>query len=132
MDNSFLEKFYVYRCLGEEEKWGALILDSGLDKLTNVAFGMRVFANNEKAAIGRARDLYEKIHKYDSDKDNIRRFACSALKKMISSSADPKKVARTSMEYAIAMNEVFKAHFENLEETENINATDSSEPALNN
>ena len=112
MDQSHLEKFYVYRSLGEEERWGALILDSGLGRLPNISFGMRIFAINEKAAIARARNLYEEIHKYDSDKDNVRRFACSILKQTRADGMDADSAAGVSLKYAIAMNKVFKNYFD--------------------
>lgn len=109
---SNLEYFYVYRSLHSDESWGALLGCSAAGNLPNIDFGMIVYATNEKRAIARARDLYEKVHKYDSDKDNLRRFTCSALKAAVEAGKSPEEAATSSMKYAKRMNEVFRKHFE--------------------
>lgn len=78
---------------------------------------MKVFARNEKEAISRARILYEAIHKYDSDRDNIRRFACAALKSVVKHDLrqdrpNPEYAASCAMDYALRMNEEFSRHFD--------------------
>jgi len=87
-EDLILEKFYVYRSLNNDETWGAVTLHNYLSILPNVDFGMRIFAKNEKEAIGKAKATYDKIHVYDSDKENIRRFAAAALKHFIKYDAD--------------------------------------------
>jgi hypothetical protein len=128
-----LETFYVYRSLHSDESWNAVLGICRISKLPNVDFGMRVFAKNEKEAIARGRDLYEKIHKWDSDKDNIRRFAAAALKSMSSGivgkgplkgigGSEIKTIAEVTMKLAIATNEEYNKYFESLdnENTEGI------------
>lgn len=117
-----IEKFYVYRELGDVSKWGALILGDTLpDRLPNLAFGMKVFAVNEKEAITKAKEIYDKVHAYDSDKENIRRFASSALKSytnrynMDMREVDIENTAKAVMKIAIKMNEEYNKYFEELE-----------------
>ena len=86
---SNLETFYVYRSLHSDETWGALLGCSNVCILPNVDFGMLVYARNEREAILRGRELYERIHKNDSDKDNIRRFVYSALRQAMEEGLDP-------------------------------------------
>lgn len=119
-DEISLEKFYVYRSLQNDESWGALLLGSRLaEKLPNLDFGMRIFASNSKEAISKAKVIYDRIHVYDSDKENIRRFAAAALKSCISRfNDDAPRIAKESMKYAIALLEEYNKHFNKLE-TEN-------------
>jgi len=123
-----LETFYVYRSLHSDESWRAVLADGNLRKLPNIDFGMRVYAINEKEAITRARYLYEKIHAYDSDKENVRRFAAAALKSTSAhyigrgplssiSDEDIKKLAVVTMRMAVELNEEYNRHFEKKEET---------------
>ena len=77
-DASALEHYYVYRSLHSDESWGAVLSISSTGKLPNLDFGMHIYARNEKEAIGRARDIYERVHKLDSSRDNIKRFAAAA------------------------------------------------------
>jgi hypothetical protein len=126
-DNS-LETFYVYRSLHSDESWKAILADGSLRKLPNIDFGMRVYAINEKEAITRARYLYEKIHAYDSDKENIRRFATAALKSTSAhyigrgpldkiSDEDIEKLATITMRVAVQLNEEYNRYFEEKKET---------------
>ena len=115
MDNN-LETFFVYRSLHSNESWGAVLGDSPISALPNSNFVMKVFAKNEKSAIARARDLYQVIHKYDSDKDNVRRFACAALKTAVVNHADPNNAAEWAMERAVAINKRFTQHFKELDD----------------
>lgn len=116
MDEDFaLEKFYVYRSLNNDETWGAVILTNNLSILPNVDFGMRVFAKNEKEAIGKAKATYDKIHVYDSDKENVRRFAAAALKYFIAENKDAEVVATNVMKYAVAMLNEYNQYFNELE-----------------
>lgn len=117
MDGNALETFFVYRSLHSDESWGAVLGCSPIRKLPNADFVMKVFARNEKEAISRARILYEAIHKYDSDRDNIRRFACAALKSVVKHDLrqdrpNPEYAASCAMDYALRMNEEFSRHFD--------------------
>jgi len=120
-----LDTFYVFRSLHSDETWGAILAIQEANKLPNVDFGMKIFAKNEKEAIARGRDLYEKIHKWDSDKDNIRRFAAAALKsvsaKLFENSLvkdiNNKRVeamAKMAMRLAIATNREYTKHFKDI------------------
>jgi hypothetical protein len=111
MDLVKLETFFVYRSLHSDESWGTVLGDASISNLPNADFVMKVFANNEKEAISKARKLYDKIHHYDSDKDNVRRFACAALKAMVSKHSDVEQAAMAAMRYAIEMNDEFTKHF---------------------
>lgn len=112
---TMIEKFYVYRELGDESKWGALILGDNLaDRLPSLAFGMRVFAKNEKEAISKAKEVYDRAHAFDSDKENIRRFASSALKGYIEvygAHGKDGEIADRSMSLAVKMNERYNEYF---------------------
>jgi len=119
MDDN-LETFFVYRSLSPNESWGTLLGVSPISFLPNADFVMRVFAKNEKEAITRARLLYEAIHKYDSDKDNVRRFACAALKVAVINQADPDTAAEWAMTRAVAMNRTFNKHFAELDVDNNL------------
>ena len=77
-DSIDLEKWYVYRSLHSDESWGAMLIDAR-EVLPNCDFVMKVYATNEKEAIGRGRDLYEKVHKNDGKKDNIKRLTASTI-----------------------------------------------------
>ena len=114
MDLVKLETFFVYRSLHSDESWGTVLGDSPISNLPNADFVMKVFATNEKEAITKARKLYEKIHHYDSDKDNVRRFACSALKAMVSKYSDVKAATEAAMGYAVEMNTKFTEHFKKM------------------
>lgn len=109
---SELETFYVYRSLHSDESWGAILGCASVNSVPNVDFGMLIYARNERSAILRGRELYEKIHKNDSDKDNIRRFVYSALRQAMEEGLDPGPAAEKAMEYAIELNNKFKQHFE--------------------
>ena len=109
-----LETFFVYRSLHSDESWGTVLGDSPIGRLPNADFVMKVFATNEKEAITKARRLYDKIHHYDSDKDNVRRFACAALKAMVGQHSDAEAAGREAMKYAIGMNSEFTKHFNKL------------------
>lgn len=78
-EDNDLEKWYVYRSLHSDESWGAVIIDTGAI-LPNCDFLMKVFAKNEKEAIARGRNLYEKIHKFDTTIENMRRFLSATVK----------------------------------------------------
>jgi len=125
MNGNMLETFIVYRSLHSDESWGAVLGGSPISNLPNADFVMKVFARNEKEAISRARLLYEAIHKYDSDRDNIRRFACAALKSVVAhdmaSGHNPEEAAICAMEYALKMNEEFTKHFEVRKQRDRVN-----------
>lgn len=73
------EHFYVFRTLHSDESWGVLLASSSANKLPNISFGMRVYALNEKEAISRAKDIYERIHKYDTYKEDVKMFMLDIL-----------------------------------------------------
>jgi len=73
------ESFYVYRSLHSDESWGAVLLGSSTKNLPNIDFGMRVFAQNEKEAIARALKLFEKYHRFDTSKKNVKEFMTAAI-----------------------------------------------------
>ena len=79
MDSNELETFYVYKSLHSDESWGTVMGECPANRLPNICFGMKVYAKNEKHAIARARDKYEQLHACDSDKNNIKRFACAGF-----------------------------------------------------
>lgn len=123
-----LETFYVYRTLNEDdESWGAILGIKAAMSLPNIDFGMTVYAINEKAAISRGRVLYDRVHQRDSDKDNIRRFAASALKVTSKGLQDytergvcPDRnqidiMAMITMEMAVSLNDEYKKHFVKLD-----------------
>ena len=124
MTDSKLETFYVYRTLNPgDESWGAIIGLKSTLSLPNLSFGMKVYAVNEKAAIARGRDLYDRIHKFDNDKDNIRRFAASALKTNIKIYAGSiegpnekqlEDLASVSMNMAVTLNKQYRKYFDEL------------------
>lgn len=129
---SALETFYVYRTLHSDESWAAILGCCSVSALPNIDFGMMVFAANEKEAIARGRELYEKIHKWDSDRDNVRRFAAAALKSVTAhyiqrspnerpGGGELDALAKITMDMAIAMNKEYKSHFERLDKMEQYN-----------
>ena len=112
-----LEKFYVYRSLNNDESWGAVVLSSSLSKIPNIDFGMKIFARNETEAISRAKNEYDKIHKYDSDKENIRRFCSAALRALIVSGiTDAVEISKLSLKYALEMNRVYSEYFKEIDD----------------
>ena len=116
---STLEGFYVFRSLHSDESWGALIIGSSMpSKLPNIDFGMKVYATNEKEAIGNAKTIYDRIHAYDSDKENIRRFAAAALKYFIQDCSE-QIAAEKSMKYAVALLDEYNKHFNEVEKENN-------------
>jgi hypothetical protein len=121
-EDIIIEKFYVYRMLDEESRWGAVILGDKLtERLPNLAFGMKVFAPNEKEAIAKAKVVYDRIHAYDSDKENIRRFASAVLKSfsVYARGAADKEIAEMAtevMKFAAKTNEEYNKYFRELEE----------------
>jgi hypothetical protein len=123
--NNSLESFYVYRSLNSDETWGAVLADSDIRKLPNIDFGMLVFAVNEKEAIIRGRLLYEKIHAYDSDKENMRIFTAAVLKSASKHYIDKgiadgqiNDLAKITTRIAAKVNEEFNKHFQKLQENE--------------
>lgn len=122
MDSNSLETFYVYRSLHSDESWGAALGCGTIASLPNIDFGMTVYASNEKEAIARARDLYERIHHLDSDRNNVREFAKEALNSVVRSKlrkgekieGKEKEIAKSTMKVAVEMNDEFKRHFENV------------------
>ncbi len=115
MDDIRLEKFYVYRSLNNDESWGTVLLDGSLTKLPNVSFGMRIFAINETEAIARAKKEYDKIHAYDSDKENVRRFAAAALKQVMKHEMNASVVAKKVMKYSLNLLKEYNEHFKRIE-----------------
>jgi len=83
---------------------------------------MMVYAMNEKEAIARAKDLYERIHHLDSDRNNIREFAKEALNSVVRSKlrngeeieGKEEDIAKSTMKVALEMNYEFKRHFEDV------------------
>ncbi len=115
-----LEKFYVYRSLHRDESWGAMILcDSTVARLPNIDFGMRVFATNEKEAIGKAKMVYDRIHAYDSDKENMRRFVAASLKYCLRRYETEKIAAEKAVECAVHTLNKYNEHFNQLEKEDN-------------
>ena len=111
-----LESFYAYRSLLSDESWGAILSECHVSRLSNIDFGMRVYAKNEKEAISKARRIYDEIHKHDIDKENLRRFAASALKTVLTryntkilNGNEIKEVAGITMKIAIALNKEFNS-----------------------
>lgn len=127
INETMLEAFYVYRSLHSDESWGAILSTASAKELPNVDFGMTVYATNEKRAIARARDIYEKIHKFDSARDNIRRFAAATVKSVAKihlersnrtklEDGDVDNIAQETMKVALGLNKKFQEHFDKLEE----------------
>jgi hypothetical protein len=118
MEDMALEKFYVYRSISRSESWGAVIF-GGESKLPNIDFGMKVFAVNEKEAIAKAKEAYDKIHAYDSDKENVRRFAAAALKAIVQNdtSINEEIAATKAMVYATALNVEYTKYFSALDDS---------------
>lgn len=113
-----LERFYVYRSLHRDESWGALIIGNSLsERLPNIDFGMRVFATNEKEAIGKAKIIYDRIHAYDSDKENMRRFVAASLKHFIQNNS-AEVAAEKAVEYAVATLDKYNNYFNKVEKNE--------------
>lgn len=125
MSNSAFENFYVYRSLHSDESWGAIIIGSHTH-LPNCDFLIKVEAHNEKEAIAKGKVLYDKIHKFDSTKNNIKYFAGAALRSVVSAACDSPKalaeihadtvahITRTSMRIALAMNKEYEQYFESI------------------
>jgi len=121
--NDALDKFYVYRTLLDNETWGAILVTSNVSNLPNIDFGMLVFAENEKSAIVRGRELYDKTHKLDNEMNNVMEFAKAALPAAISASVTNSKGAGNgdvigkasgiSLSYGVKMNELLKWQFRN-------------------
>lgn len=124
-----LEAFYVYRSLHSDESWGAVIVGDHC-KLPNCDFLMKVFDTGERRAIARARKIYEQVHKFDTKRDNVKRFAAAALKstsanmvKRIDMHNAPEDVkedwtktaASVAMKFAIALEEEYESYFKKLE-----------------
>jgi hypothetical protein len=134
-EDIILEKFYVYKSLHSDNSWGAIVLVSALEKLPNISFGMKVFAKNEIEAIRKAKDTYDRIHGLDVDKDNIRKFVSASLKALLACNPHeaPQTMALKALEYAVAMNEQFKKHFEEInEQVSGNNEGSSREREINN
>jgi len=115
MYDQAIEKWYVYRSLNQDEAWGAIIIDNEIGRLPNIDFGMKVFAINEKEAITRAKKEYDKIHAYDSDKENVRRFAASALKHFIKND-DADVAAKKAINYSVALLKEYNKYFKGIED----------------
>lgn len=117
-EDSRLETFFAYRSLHSDESWGAVLGSSQVNSLPNIDFGMTVFANNEKEAIARARDLYEKIHRFDSERGDMREFAKEALNAILrrqeSIEGSEKEVVKSAMKAVKEMNDEFNRYFENV------------------
>lgn len=119
-----IEKFYVYRTLGPDNTWGAIILgDRMAERLPNLSFGMKIFAQNEKLAVAKAKEVYDKIHAYDSDKENVRRFISSVLKSLLSHAPnadynDTQAIAEKALKIAVQCNDEYNKYFEELEKSE--------------
>jgi len=109
-DPQALEKFYVYRSLHSDESWGVVLVSGEMHKLPNITFGMKVFEVNEKAAIAKAKKIYDRIHLYDNDKRNVREFVAAYIYKGYK--------AKAALRKAIEMNEEYKEHFKGLEEND--------------
>lgn len=127
MNSSCFENFYVYRSLHSDESWGAIIVGSH-SSIPNCDFLIKVEATNEREAITKGKTLYDKIHKFDSVKSNVKYFAGAALKSVVSAVCDSPKalaeihndtvshITRTSMRLAIAMNREYEQYFESIKD----------------
>lgn len=127
-ESILLEKFYVYRSLHSDESWGALLIGSETT-LPNCDFLMKVYAVNETAAIARARHLYETIHKNDSKRDNVKRFAAAALKSTtrmlcrdiqksddsVASDEQVEAAAKLAMRLAVSMDNEYESYFKKID-----------------
>jgi len=117
-----VEKYYVYKELNTG-KWNAVLSGVSTDFLPTISFGTRIFAFNEKDAIGRAKKTYDEIHAYDSDKDNIRRFAASGFKAVLDKYGPEKYpdnddldlISDITVGAAIRLNKKYIEHFKELE-----------------
>lgn len=114
--NQDLEAFFVYRSLHSDESWDATITSAQISSLPNIGFGMRVFAKNKKEAITRGRYLYEKIHKLDSDIDNVKQFMSSILSGLIKTNFSQNEhevdmLVSKSIDIAIKSNDALKLYF---------------------
>jgi len=113
------ETFYVFKPIALNEAWDAIIGDSLINNISNSSFIIKVFAKNKRDAISRGRDLYERIHKLDRDKENIKYFAGCVLSGNMNN--PPEVTAENSLAFAVAMNDKFKEHFRKIEQEEGIN-----------
>lgn len=130
-----LETFYVYRSLLPNESWGAVLAECKIIHIPNINFGMHIFARNKKEAIARARDLYERIHIYDSDKKNISKFTAAALKTISkyltlepgeNISNKLQTIAELAIQLAVQTNKKYNEYFRKLsEETEESDSIDT-------
>ena len=127
-----LESFYVYRSLHSDESWGAVLSQSTTCRLPNISFGMKVFAKNERAAIIRARNLYERYYGSESSERMISSFATEAIGPIVAESVRNvnfnetmmRNAAKLVMKFSIVMEEEYRKHTEEVKD-EQENALDS-------
>lgn len=105
-----LETFFVYRCIGPDDVWGTIIGSSIINNLPNSDFVVKIFSRNEREAICKAKELYDKIHHHDSDKGNIKQFICYALNIMLTKHSDINTATEATMKCAVSMNNKFKEY----------------------
>ena len=116
------ESFYVYRSLHSDESWGAVLLGSSIIALPNIEFGMRVFAKNEKEAVARARDLYERHHRFDTKRKNVKEFMTTILGSMPTIYYNDlnipliEEVINNTLKMSIKADEAYSKYFKELEE----------------
>jgi len=121
MNNNDLrvEKFYVFRRLNSlDETWGAVVLGDSIEhKLPNIDFGMKIFAENEKVAIARAKIEYDRIHQSDSKKHNVKAFTAAIIGHLMDRipRLEPKHAAQMAVEYAEATAGEYDKFVERLE-----------------
>ena len=132
MSSSDLEVFFAYRSLHSDESWGAVLGCAEVSTLPNIDFGITVYARNEKEAVTRARDLYERIHQFDSDRNNVREFAKEAFNSIIDKDYNrflnsSKEVTSMAVNAAVEMNDEFKRYFEKVGKREIQSAKDAAD-----
>ena len=117
-----LESFYVYRSLHSDESWGAVLSQATTYKIPNISFGMKVFAKNEREAIIRARNLYERYYGSESSEKMISSFAAEAIGPVVAESvrnvnfndAMMRNAAQLILKFSVIMEEEYRKHKEEI------------------
>ncbi len=100
-----LETFFVYKSLHSDDSWGAVIVSQSA-KLPNSSFLMKVYAVNEKEAIVKGQEAFNKINKRDRHSD-LRFFVSSALQSIKTFSKDRVEIAKQAVELGGAVDKAF-------------------------
>jgi len=122
LEDSSLDSFYVYRSLHSDESWGAILSQCNTFKLPNISFGMKVYARNEREAIIRARDLYERNYNPTGIQKVALAFASESIAPIIAKSMretnfNPtimKDAAKLIMRFSHAMEQEYRNHLKEL------------------